>query len=165
MEVTGRQVSIRPIRPEDEADFKTFLSRSAAADPYFRFFHLRRDLPHAQLARFTQIDYDREMALVAICQGELVAEARAVADPDNARAEFSVVVRPDWSESGLDRLLLSRLIACCRKRGSRRLFGDVMPGNRRLLDVAAAFGFRVLPDAGKTIRIEIDLGEVATAVN
>ena len=165
VDVAGRQVAIRPIRPEDEADFKTFLSRSAAADPYFRFFHLGRDLPHAQLARFTQIDYDREMALVAVFEGALVAEARAMADPDNARAEFSVVVRPDWSESGLDKILLARLIACCRQHGTRRLFGDVVPGNRRLLDVAAALGFHAVADAGKTIRIELDLGEAAMAMS
>ena len=165
VDVAGRQVAIRPIRPEDEADFKTFLSRSAAADPYFRFFRLGRDLPHAQLARFTQIDYDREMALVAVFEGALVAEARAMADPDNVRAEFSVVVRPDWSESGLDKILLARLIACCRQHGTRRLFGDVVPGNRRLLDVAAALGFHALADAGKTIRIELDLGEAAMAMS
>ena len=165
VDVAGRQVAIRPIRPEDEADFKTFLSRSAAADPYFRFFHLGRDLPHAQLARFTQIDYDREMALVAVFEGALVAEARAMADPDNARAEFSVVVRPDWSASGLDKILLARLIACCRQHGTRRLVGDVVPGNRRLLDVAAALGFHALADAGKTIRIELDLGEAAMAMS
>ena len=165
VDVAGRQVAIRPIRPEDEADFKTFLSRSAAADPYFRFFHLGRDLPHAQLARFTQIDYDREMALVAVFEGALVAEARAMADPDNARAEFSVVVRPDWSDSGLDKILLARLIACCRQHGTRRLVGDVVPGNRRLLDVAAALGFHAVADAGKTIRIELDLGEAAMAMS
>ena len=165
VDVAGRRVAIRPIRPEDEADFKTFLSRSAAADPYFRFFHLGRDLPHAQLARFTQIDYDREMALVAVFEGALVAEARAMADPDNARAEFSVVVRPDWSDSGLDKILLARLIACCRQHGTRRLVGDVVPGNRRLLDVAAALGFHAVADAGKTIRIELDLGEAAMAMS
>jgi acetyltransferase len=165
VDVAGRRVAIRPIRPEDEADFKTFLSRSAAADPHFRFFHFGRDLPHAQLARFTQIDYDREMALVAVFEGALVAEARAVADPDNARAEFSVVVRPDWAESGLDRLLLARLVACCRLRGTRRLFGEVAPGNRRLLDAVAALGFRAFADADKTIRIELDLGEAELAIS
>jgi acetyltransferase len=158
VEVAGRQVLVRPIRPEDETDFKAFISRSAAEDPYFRFSHLTRELPHSQLARFTQIDYDREMALVAVCQGELVAEARAVTDPGNLRAEFSVLVRPDWTETGLDQVLLSRLIAYCRQRGTQQLFGDVLPGNQRMLDLAAALGFRKLPDAGKTIRIKLQLG-------
>ena len=98
------------------------------------------------------------MALIAVCHGELVAEARAVTEPGNLRAEFSVLVRPDWSETELDRVLLSRLIAYCRQRGTEQLFGDVLPGNQRMLDVAAALGFRTLPDAGRTIRIELELG-------
>jgi acetyltransferase len=159
VEVGGRQLSVRPIRPEDEADFKAFITNSAAADPYFRFFHLTRELPHSQLARFTQIDYDREMALIAVFQGELVAEVRAVTEPGNLRAEFSVLVRPDWSATGLDQVLLSRLIAYCRQRGTVQLFGDVLPGNQRMLDMAVALGFRTLPDAGKTIRIALELGK------
>ena len=163
LEVAGRQVSVRPIRPEDEADFKAFISSSAAEDPYFRFFHLTRELAHSQLARFTQIDYDREMALIAVCQGELVAEARAVSEPGNERAEFSVLVRPQWADTGLDRVLLSRLIAYCRGRGTKQLHGDVLPGNQRMLEVATALGFRHLPEAGRTIRIALELGEVVTA--
>jgi acetyltransferase len=158
VEVAGRQVSVRPIRPEDEADFKAFISSAAAEDPYFRFFHLTRELPHSQLARFTQIDYDREMALIAVCQGELVAETRAVNEPDSQRAEFSVLVRPEWSDTGLDRVLLSRLIAYCRQRGTRQLYGDVLPGNQRMLDMATALGFHRLPEAGRTIRIALELG-------
>ena len=157
VEVAGRQVLIRPIRPEDEADFKAFLSRSAAEDPYFRFFHLKRELAHSQLARFTQIDYDREMALTAVCQGEMVAEVRAVTEPGNLRAEFSVLVRPDWSNKGVDTVLLTRLIAYCRERGTEQLFSEVLPGNQRLLDVAATLGFRNLQDAGRTIRIAREL--------
>jgi acetyltransferase len=162
VEVAGRQVSVRPIRPEDEADFKAFISGSAAEDPYFRFFHLKRELAHSQLARFTQIDYDREMALIAVCQGELVAEARAVNEPGNQRAEFSILVRPEWSDTGLDRVLLSRLIAYCRQRGTKQFYGDVLPGNQRMLDVAAALGFHRLPEAGRTIRIALELEKAVT---
>ncbi len=157
VQVCGRQVTVRPIRPEDESEFKTFLSRTAAADPYFRFFHLSRDLPHSQLARFTQIDYDREMALVALSSGDLVAEARARAEPDNRRAELCVLVRPDWVGTDIDRVLLSRLVSYCRQRGTAQLFGDVFPENDRLLEVTATLGFHRLPGPGKTIRIALDL--------
>ncbi len=157
VQVCGRQVTVRPIRPEDESEFKTFLSRTAAADPYFRFFHLSRELPHSQLARFTQIDYDREMALVALSSGDLVAEARARAEPDNRRAELCVLVRPDWVGTDIDRVLLSRLVSYCRQRGTAQLFGDVFPENDRLLEVTATLGFHRLPGPGKTIRIALDL--------
>lgn len=140
---------IKPLRAEDEADFKAFLSGSAAADSYFRVFHLTRELPHSQLKRFTQIDDDREMALIAVYRGELVAEVWAVTEPGNPRAEFFVLARPNWSETGLPRVLLSRLIAYCRERGTAQLFGDVLPGNQRMLDVAAELGFRNPPMPGE----------------
>ena len=158
IKIAGRQVLIRPIRPEDEAEYKTFISRLTSADPAFRIYHLTRELPHSQLARFTQIDYDREIALIAVCRGELVAEVRAVTDPGNLRAEFSVLVRPDWTENGLEQILLARLIAYCRQRGTEQLSGDVSTSHQRLLDVAAALGFRTRPDAGKTVRITLELG-------
>ncbi len=163
VEVAGRKVLVRPIRPEDEADFKAFISKSAGTNPYFRFFHLARELPHSQLARFTQIDYDREMALVALCQGEMVGEVRAVTEPDNLRAEFSFREHPDWSKTGLDRMLISRLITYCRERGTQQLVGDISPGDQRLLDVVSALGFRNLHDAGKTVRIVLELGEAVVA--
>ncbi len=96
-------------------------------------------------------------------QGELVAEVRAVSDPGNQSAEFAVLVRPDWSETGLDRVLLSRLITYCRQRGTQQLCGNVLPDHQRMLDLAAALGFRILPGAGKVARIELDLGEAAAA--
>ncbi|MEO8007960.1 MAG: GNAT family N-acetyltransferase, partial [Betaproteobacteria bacterium] len=163
VKVAGQQMLVRPIRPEDEAEFKAFMSRSTAADPRFSFSHLTREIVHSQLARFTQIDYDREMALIAVWQGELVAEVRAVTDPGNQSAEFSVLVRPDWSETGLDRVLLSRLISYCRQRGTQQLCANVLPDHQRVLDVATALGFRILPGAGKVARIELDLGEAGAA--
>ncbi|MEO8132668.1 MAG: bifunctional acetate--CoA ligase family protein/GNAT family N-acetyltransferase [Betaproteobacteria bacterium] len=155
--MAGRPVLVRPIRPEDEADFKAFVAASLAADPSLPYFRLTRELPHSQLARFTQIDYDREMALVAICQGELIAEARALTEPGNLRAEFFVLVRPDWVGTQLGEVLLSRLIAYCSGRGTQHLAGDARSGNQPMLDATAALGFRQLPATGGAVRLELDL--------
>jgi acetyltransferase len=65
IEFEGRRVLLRPIRPEDEPQLKELLARNTAEDIHFRFFHALKELPHSQLARFTQIDYHREMAFVA----------------------------------------------------------------------------------------------------
>lgn len=161
--VAGEALLIRPIRPEDEAEFKSLVSESAAEDIYFRFFHLVRELPHSQLARFTQIDYDREMAFIAVRRGEILADVRAVADPDNQLAEFAILVRSDWAGKGLGHALLSKLIAYCRARGTIQLFGDVLANNQRMLELAAALGFRAAPMAGGTIRVVLDLGSPARA--
>ena len=104
-----------------------------------------------------QIDYDREMAFVALHAGELVADARVVADPDNVSAEFALLVRSDWIGKGLGYVLLSTLVQYCRQRGTRQIFGDVLASNQRMLELGKALGFRAVRDAPDTIRIVLDL--------
>jgi acetyltransferase len=155
--LAGRDILLRPIRPEDEAGLKDLIAKSAAGDVYLRFFHLVRELPHSELARFSQIDYDREMAFVALHAGEVVADARVVADPDNETAEFALLVRSDWTGKGLGYVLLSKLVSYCRQRGTRQIFGDVLRGNQRMLELGKTLGFRPAPGARETIRIVLDL--------
>jgi len=158
VEIGGKAVVVRPIRPEDEVEFKLFVSGSRVAiETYVRHFHLTSEWTHAQLARFTQIDYDREMALVAIHQGEILAEVRVMSGPDNLRSDFSVLVRPDWAETPLARILLERIFNYCRKRGIGQLFGDIGAEDRHMLDVMAALGFQRCPEAGQAVRMSLKL--------
>ncbi|HSJ97353.1 MAG TPA: GNAT family N-acetyltransferase, partial [Myxococcota bacterium] len=131
-------------------------------DVRFRFFNLVRELPHSQMARFTQIDYDREMAFLALpaegagaagrapAEGETLGVVRAIADPDNERAEFAIVVRSDQKGRGLGHALLEKMIRYCRARGTREIVGQVLPDNRPMLELAQALGFesRFLPEDG-----------------
>ncbi|MBM3568000.1 MAG: bifunctional acetate--CoA ligase family protein/GNAT family N-acetyltransferase [Alphaproteobacteria bacterium] len=155
-----REVLIRPIRPEDEPGHFAFFSRLAPEEIRFRFFGLVRSFDHGQMARFTQIDYDREMAFVAIDpdSGETLGVARAVADPDNVDAEFAVVVRSDLKGHGLGRALMETLIGYCRGRGTRTLSGQVLGENRRMLDLAAELGFsRRILSGGEAVAVRLDL--------
>ena len=118
----GRQLLIRPIRPEDENTLGDLLKSLAPEDSRMRFFDTMRKLPRSQLARFTQIDYDREMALVAIERDadgveHSLGEVRVVADPDNAVADFALVVRSELKGRGLGRLLLQSIVDYARSRG------------------------------------------------
>ncbi|MGE5526777.1 MAG: GNAT family N-acetyltransferase [Rhodospirillaceae bacterium] len=143
--ILGRDVLIRPIRPEDEPAFKRFLAEIAPEDIQFRFFRALREMPRSELARFTQIDYDREMALVAAevgVPGSILGEVRAVIDPDNERAEFAIMVRSDLKRHGLGHLLMSKIIDYCRAYGTHELYGLVLSANRQMLDLAALLGFR-----------------------
>jgi acetyltransferase len=157
LEVAGRRLLVRPIRPEDETEFSDFVLATAGADACPGPLRKAHDLPHSQLARFTQIDYDREMALVAICDGELVGEARALTDPDNERAWCGIRVRPAWSQTELGRDLLSRLVDYCRARGTRQLVGEVMATDRTLMAATAALGFHKRPADGREVRVELEL--------
>ena len=149
--IMGREVMLRPIRPEDETQHAQFLRRMDLDDLRFRFFHAIRLMTHNQLARFTQIDYDREMAFIAsVDDGEASAqtwgEVRAIADPDNSRAEFAILVRSDLKGHGLGSLLMKKIIHYCTARGTGVLNGEVLRGNERMLALARELGFSVKDD-------------------
>jgi acetyltransferase len=144
----GLRVTVRPIRPEDEAAHSAFVAANTAEDLRLRFFGAVRSFDHSQLARMTQIDYDREMALIA-CRTdssgvtETLGVVRAIADPDNETAEFAVAARSDMKGRGLGSLLLSRIIDYCRDRGTRWLVGEALRENTGMIELARRVGFEV----------------------
>ena len=147
LELDGRSLRLRPIRPEDFEQHKRFLSRCSPEDLHARFLSTFRELPDADIARLTQIDYDREMALIAEQAGqsgtaETLAVARVSTDPDNVEAEFAILVRSDVKRHGLGSLLLGKLIAYCRGRGTIRLKSNVLSSNAGMLGLGAGLGFR-----------------------
>jgi acetyltransferase len=137
----GRPLILRPIRPEDEPQHRAFIEQLAPEDLRLRFFSSRRELPRSELARLTQIDYEREMAFIAeIDEGqgrrETLGVARAVCDPDNVEAEFAVIVRSDLKGQGLGHLLMQALIAHLSARGTQRLVGYVLRENEAMRELA-----------------------------
>ncbi len=144
----GSNVTLRPIRPEDEAQHRAFLERLDAEDIRMRIFYSRRELPRSELARLTQIDYAREMAFVAERAGaggvlETLGTVRAVTDPDNIDAEFAIIVRSDCKHQGLGRILLDKIVRYARGQGTQRLLGVVLPENATMLDLARTCGFTI----------------------
>lgn len=144
---------LRPIRPEDERGFQDIVASLPPEDVRMRFLHPMRTLPHELAARLTQIDYDREMALViegVDNQGcrLLHGGVRISADPDNERAEFAILLRREMTGSGLGPLLMRRIIDYARGRGIGTLYGEVLSDNVRMLRLAAAFGFSTKPISG-----------------
>jgi acetyltransferase len=143
----GRPLLLRPIRPEDAPAHTAFFAALTPEDVRLRMFVRMRELTPAQLARFTQIDYDREMAFIATRPGpdgapETLGVARAVADADNQRAEFALTVRSDLSRQGLGRLLMEKLIRYCRARGTAELVGEALHENGGILHLTRRLGFR-----------------------
>jgi acetyltransferase len=146
----GREVLMRPIRPEDERSHRAFLERLEPEDIRMRIFMSKRHIERSELARLTQIDYDREMAFIASArdaQGalETLAVVRAVADPNNERAEFGIIVRSDLKGRGLGTTLLSKMIAYYRDRGTTELVGEILRENRSMLALARKAGLEILP--------------------
>ncbi len=146
IDLHGRPVLLRPIRPEDEPAHREFLSRLDEEDVRYRFFHVLRTLPRSELARLTQIDYDREMAFIATAddetgQPETLGVVRVMADPDNRQAEFAIVVRSDLKGKGLGRQLMEKMVHYSRDRGTGALVMSVMADNRGMLGLAERFNF------------------------
>ncbi|NDL63943.1 bifunctional acetate--CoA ligase family protein/GNAT family N-acetyltransferase [Acerihabitans arboris] len=143
----GEQCLFRPILPEDEPLLKQFIGEVTPEDLYFRYFSEITEFTHEDLAYMTQIDYDREMAFVAVRQNEagtsIIGVTRAFSDPDNTDAEFSVLVRSDLKKMGLGRLLLEKMIDYARHHGLKRLTAVTMPGNQGMISLAKKLGFAV----------------------
>jgi len=146
----GGKLLLRPIRPEDGAAHVSFFNALTPDDVRYRMFVRVRELQPAQLARFTQIDYDREMAFIATRPGpdgvpETLGVGRVVADPDNTSAEFAVTVRSDLKGKGLGVMLMNKLIAYCRARGTREIVGEALPQNAPVIGLVKKLGFTVGP--------------------
>ena len=162
VECRGRRLLLRPIRPEDTPRHRQFLAKITPRDLYTRFFASVRELPETDLAHLTQIDYDREMAFVAVAGDpagteEILGVARACADPDNDAAEFAVLVRSDLKGHGLGTLLMRKLIRYCRERGTRELWGSVMSDNTAMLHLCRSLGFGVRGTAQNIETVALDL--------
>ena len=140
-------VTIRPIRPEDaelEQDFVRGLSNDTK---YFRFVETLRELSPALLARFTQIDYDREMALLAVTETAgkeaVLGIARYITNPDAESCEFALVVSDRWQRKGLGRKLMTALLDAARAQGLKRMEGEVLATNQAMLRLAAGLEFSI----------------------
>lgn len=141
-----RDVLLRPIRPEDEPNHHVFISKLSHEDKRFRFFGQVAALPHTEMARLTQIDYDREMAIIATAKDdagnfETLGVIRIITDPDNISSEFSIVVRSDMGKFGIGRALLNKIIKYCRARGTKTIAGQVLRDNSRMLRIVEGLGF------------------------
>jgi acetyltransferase len=158
----GEPVTIRPIRPEDAAAHAALFHRLSPEDVRFRFFSAMRALSPEQVARLTQVDYDREMALIAVQQstGDTVAVARLVCDQDCRSAEFAVAVQPDMTGRGLASQLMRRLIEWGRARGVAEIVGEVLADNAPMLAFARHLGFEIhrLPGEDDVLEARMTLG-------
>jgi acetyltransferase len=146
----GATLRVRPIRPEDAEMEQAFVGGLGEQSRYFRFMQHLPSLTPQMLARFTQVDYDRELALVALDDSSgtesIIAVARYVGYWDNESAEYAIVLADAWQGRGLGYAMMNMLIECARKRGFKRLVGSVLAINQSMLGVARALGFVAEPD-------------------
>jgi len=137
---------LRPIRPDDAPALSALIADLTPEDARLRFFTPVKSLEAGALARFTQIDYDREMVFVLYpigMPGHLIGVVWMKSDPDIVNAEFAIVVRSDCHRQGFGRLLMQKLIDYARARGLSRLFGDILAENGPMLALCTQLSFRL----------------------
>ena len=157
----GESFTIRPIRPEDAEPHGAFFRRLSRKDIRYRFFSAMRELSPEQMARLTQVDYDREMAFIAVREatGETVGVARLVREPGGRSGEFAVIVQPDMKGHGLASHLMQRLIDWARQRGMAEVVGQVLADNAPMLAFVRHLGFRLhrMPEEPDVIEARLTL--------
>lgn len=148
----GRTLCLRPILPEDEPPLRELVRRMPEEDRRLRFFQPIKELSHDMAARLTQLDYDREMALVVTNPGlpgkaEIWGVVRMTADPDMERAEYAIAMDRRMTGIGLGPMLMRRIIDYAKGRGILELYGTVLSENEPMLKLNRVLGFTIRRDA------------------
>jgi acetyltransferase len=152
----GGEYIVRPVHPDDAQMLQSLVQNLSSESRYFRFVSAIKDLPPAMLSRFTLIDYDREMALVAVVKDRRVAEdgvvsettrivgvSRYITNPDQSSCEFSLVVADDFNGKGLGSRLMLSIMDVARDKGLTEIEGLVLAKNPGMLRLMRGLGFSV----------------------
>ena len=158
----GREVLIRPIRPEDADPLRASFSLLQPEEVRQRFLQSMKSLPEDMLERLTRVNPKTEFALVAaepLPPGEALvgAVARVTANPEGEQGEFAILVSHYVAGQGLGRYLMTRLVKWARGKKLRRIYGDVLENNQPMLSLADSLGFQRKSMAGGLVRVELDL--------
>jgi acetyltransferase len=141
----GTVVRLRLIRSKDEPLLQDLAAHMSPEDMRLRFFAAMRGLSHRLAAQLSHVDYDHEMALIALAGDaeQALGVARFSADLDNYAAEYAIAVRSDWKGRGLGHLLMARLIEVAQHHRIIKLVGGVLPENGAMLQLCREFGFAI----------------------
>jgi acetyltransferase len=147
----GARAQLRPIQPEDADLLQAFVRGLSAESRYLRFISVLSELPQRLLVRYTQIDYDRELALVAVApaddpRGRIVGVVRYLLNVDRESCEFAITLADDWQGRGLGATLMRAIVAAARAKGLRTIEGHVLATNTRMLALMRRLGFEVKSD-------------------
>jgi acetyltransferase len=158
----GRTIFIRPIHPSDDDLYGDFLRSITPSDLRLRFFSPKTEFSDQFVARFTQIDYAREIAFIAIDPetGAMIGGSRLVADPDYVSGEYAVMVRSELKGHGIGWALMEQLISYAKAEGLRQIHGTVLRENTQMLSMCRELGFELRhdPDDFALFKVTLTLG-------
>lgn len=148
----GMKVTLRPIRPEDEAMEREMFTHFSEETERFRFFSQIKDVSHRFLTQYTQIDYDREMAIIAELdengRKRMLGVSRIIGDPYNENAEFAMVVADPWQKQGLGSNLMDSILTIAEKREIKKVYAYLLEDNAVMRRMFEKRGFTIIPKEG-----------------
>ena len=155
----GTRVTLRPIRAADAKIEQQFVRGLSDEARYFRFMDMLRELSPQMLKQMTDIDYHNQMAFIAIATLDgaetEIAVARYVAFPDGENCEFAIVVADDWQGKGIATALMKLLIESARQRGLKKMIGEVLSSNSKMLHFVAGLGFHAAMDPADPTQMRV----------
>ncbi|GAB4414518.1 MAG: bifunctional acetate--CoA ligase family protein/GNAT family N-acetyltransferase [Bacteroidia bacterium] len=159
----GRHVTLRPIRPEDAPLEEEMFSKFSEETRYFRFFEYIPQLSHQMLVRFTQIDYDREMAIVAELEEEgrpvFAGVVRIVGDIVRNTAEFAIAIADPWQGQGLGNRMTDYILEIAADKGFGKVYANILKANVKMVHILKARGFHFTSKDFETYYAELDIEE------
>jgi len=159
----GRKILLRPVRPEDEPLINDLFNTFSEETMRFRFFYVIKEISHEMLASYCNIDYSREMTIVAeISENnskKILGMARLVVEPDGEKGEIAIVVGDPWQNLGLGTRLLDHIIEVGRDMGLKMIFGEILKENTRMLHLCYKRGFKIEEMDEESYLASLDLTE------
>jgi acetyltransferase len=156
----GAEVLLRPIKAEDEGRFKELIKSLSAESMRFRFFEVFKEMTHETLTRYCNLDYDRQIAIVAELQqsnGQIIGAGRVIAEPDGKSGEFAVLVCDPWQGFGLGSLLMDHIISVAKDMRLAIIFAHVLPNNYKMLQLSEKKGFKMEMLDEETVKASLNL--------
>lgn len=157
----GKRVFLRPIRPEDEPMELAMVNSSSKESLYYRFFGYVPKMTHELIIRFTQIDYDREMAIIALVKENnterMIGVVRIIADPWGEDAEYAILVDDKWQGQGIGGQMTDYIVEIARDMQLKRIYATVLSSNKGMLGLFRKKGFTVKREDFETFKIELEL--------
>lgn len=157
----GQAVTLRSIRPEDEPLEAAMFQCLSKQTIYQRFFRYFKQPSHDLLSRFTNIDYDREIAIIAEIETadtkKMIGVVRLVADAWNEKAEYAIVVADDWQGKGLGNQLTDFILSIAKERKIQTIYADVLKGNTGMMNIFLKRGFEIKTADISSIYLELHL--------
>jgi len=162
----GTPATLRPIRPEDEPLVEKMFQYLSKESLYYRFFGYVPQVTHEFLARYTQNDYDREIAIIVEIEekGEklMVGVVRIIADAWGENAEYAILIADPWQKQGLGSILTDCIIDIARDKGIHKIYASVLATNKGMIRLFEKKNFTIKRDGFDAFYVELDLMEMNT---